>query len=261
VTLHEPISVLYHLLWLSLIASSLVHFYTPVGPWANNCIGLNNYRNFYCFLLWVTIGTGYVLFLLYPVVLGGSDPILHFSFTGWVPNLLIVRSRVKPRAAYQKLNINMRGDKDRDGGLLSPAISASLRGSQQQQSEVSRRLQSLSVYDPPQPLLTSNRQWTTPDYETGATVSEGLSISSLLHHTSRRLLETADTSTSTADSGDVKRTRSRNLLTSTYRSLSLLLEDLRTDAGVLMLIMILSLSLCIAVGILLSLHTYLGENT
>jgi hypothetical protein len=219
--------------------------------------------------LWVTIGTGYVLFLLYPVVLGGSDPILRFSVTGWVPNLLLVRSRVKPRSELQKLRINMNGGTgtgtDGDGGLLSSSASLRMRGSQQQLSEGTRRLQSLSALDTLQAPLTSYRLPETLHYEIGESERErgnggdGLSISSLLHQTSRKLLETVDTSN--ADSGgETKRARSRNLLVSTYQSLSQLLDDLRTDAGVLMLIMVFSLSLCIAVGILLSLHTYLGEN-
>ena len=51
---------------------------SPSGPWLNNCVGLNNYRYFYCFLLWTTIGTGYVTALLYPVVLLGPQPMLRF---------------------------------------------------------------------------------------------------------------------------------------------------------------------------------------
>ena len=45
----------------------------------NNCVGLNNYRYFYCFLLWTTIGTAYVVGLLYPVVLLGPQPMLRFN--------------------------------------------------------------------------------------------------------------------------------------------------------------------------------------
>ena len=51
----------------------------PSGPWLNNCVGLNNYRYFYCFLLWTTIGTAYVVALLYPVVLLGPQPLLRFN--------------------------------------------------------------------------------------------------------------------------------------------------------------------------------------
>ena len=38
-------------------------------PWVNNCIGLNNYRYFYSFLLWTCLGTFYLAALLAPTVL------------------------------------------------------------------------------------------------------------------------------------------------------------------------------------------------
>ena len=46
-------------------------------PWVNNCVGLNNYRFFYCFLLWTVVGTAYVAALLAPQMLLGPRPLLR----------------------------------------------------------------------------------------------------------------------------------------------------------------------------------------
>eukprot|EP01038_Epipyxis_sp_PR26KG_P008780 gene8780-11856_t len=38
-------------------------------PWVNNCVGLNNYRYFVCFLIWVSLGTLYIAAICAPRVL------------------------------------------------------------------------------------------------------------------------------------------------------------------------------------------------
>jgi hypothetical protein len=46
-------------------------------PWINNCVGLNNYRYFFNFLLWVTVSTGYVCALLLPYMISSGASILQ----------------------------------------------------------------------------------------------------------------------------------------------------------------------------------------
>jgi len=52
-------------------------------PWVNNCVGLHNYRFFYCFLLWTVVGTAYVAALLAPSMLLGPKPLLRTALHPW----------------------------------------------------------------------------------------------------------------------------------------------------------------------------------
>ena len=79
---------------LSFVLYSLSLF---AGPWINNCVGLNNYRYFICFLLWTTVATFYIAAVTAPYAfapnsilrLTCAEFLLSMSevWSGWTNNL------------------------------------------------------------------------------------------------------------------------------------------------------------------------------
>jgi hypothetical protein len=55
-------------------------------PWLNNCVGRHNYRYFFLFLLWTSLATGYIAAVLTPTVLSGDGLVMGPG--GVVPQLL-----------------------------------------------------------------------------------------------------------------------------------------------------------------------------
>lgn len=76
-------------------------------PWINNCVGLNNYRYFYSFLLWTCLGTFYLAFLLTPTVMRQGS-LLRVGEAQYDTN---------QRIAFRKANANLRGAKNRISNL------------------------------------------------------------------------------------------------------------------------------------------------
>jgi len=92
-------------------------------PWINRCVGLNNYRYFYLFLLYVTFATWYIAAVLSPHALGPNS-VLGQSFAASQLNLAAQRFEardaaddVKPKLPSSK---HLRGKRVRNVDAANP---------------------------------------------------------------------------------------------------------------------------------------------
>lgn len=194
------------------------------------------------------------MYLLTPAVFGGPNPILRLTFTGWTPNLSIMKSKVSPyhaRARARDSVHNAIGNKQ--------VASSLLRGVQQQnQGSVQRRL---TINEEMLEIIAQPTRSTKIGEQVNSNREPPL-VARRLQETSNSESIEAEISINTHNhmhSHGQTLTHASGLFPSLYRKVNEYLDSMRSDSVVLVLIVIFSGSLCFAVGILLSLHTYLGE--
>lgn len=181
-------------------------------PWINNCVGLNNYRYFYSFLLWTCLGTFYLSALLTPVVLREGSIL-----------------RIGEESYYQSLdkhemhkNYNLRGKKERyttkDIRDHSKAV--------EEPTFDSENMDKLKIVSSRRSLENSKYRLPASVVRSGS--GPGYSFADVLYIQFEWILKA--------------------------------LQEIRESEMALTLIFILSTAISFAVGLILSLHTYLGNS-
>ena len=219
------------------------HSFFSVGPWVNNCVGLNNYRFFYCFLLWTCVGSCYVAYLLLPVVISGPNPIFQFT-DGIESSHLISRFPINP-------------DNTNNGGIIVPKTNDIVTTNGDKVNS-RRKLFSNEIVEM---IHTNRNDWHFNNLKL-------VTIDNVLDYIRGNDIVNSDSvdRSNVLNKDEYKSNQQRYLRSteswksSTYwRNLDNFLEDVRNNNFCIMIIFIFSTSFGIAVGILLFLHTYLSK--